>query len=186
MGNKSYKPKNDEDDEKNIKIFIIGGSAVGKTSLINVAVGGIFNPDEQTTNTLSVSKKLFKYKNKNYILNIWDSLGPEKLRSLNSLFLNDTKIVIFVYDICSRYSLEILKDYWINEINEKLGSSIIKGICENKIDLFSVQQVSKNEGRELADSIGAKFTETSAKDNPDGFIKFLEELTINYIDNFLH
>ena len=100
--------------------------------------------------------------------------------------MNDTKIVIFVYDICNRNSLESLKDYWIKEINEKLGTSIIKGICGNKSDLYLNQEVDEKEGRELADSIGAKFIETSAKDNPDGFIKFLEELIINYIDNFLH
>ena len=117
------------------------------------------------------------------MLSIWDTIGQEKLRSLNNLFFNDAKIVIFVYDICTKKSLETLKDYWINEINEKLGTSIIKGICGNKSDLYLNQEVDEKEGRELAVSINTKFTETSAKDYPDVFIEFLEELIINYIKN---
>ena len=183
MGNKSNKPKNDEDDEKNIKIYIVGDSGVGKTSLIKVATGGIFNPDERVTGVTSFYQKLFSYNNKNYYLNIWDTIGEEKLRSLNRLFFFESKIVIFVYDICYRNNLESLENYWINEINDKLGSSIIKGICGNKSDLYMKREVSEKEGKKLADSIGAKFIETSAKDDPDGLSHFLDELVISYINN---
>ena len=90
-------------------------------------------------------------------------VGQERLRSLNNLFYNETKIVIFVNDINVRNSLKSLKNYWINEIDEKLGKSIIKGICVNKSDLYLYQEVRGTEGKELAGSIGAKFTEASAK-----------------------
>ena len=91
-------------------------------------------------------------------------VGQERLISLNNLFYNETKIVIFVNDINVRNSLKSLKNYWINEIDEKLGKSIIiKGICVNKSDLYLYQEVRDTEGKELAGSIGAKFTETSAK-----------------------
>ena len=106
----------------------------------------------------------------------------KKLRSLNNLFFKETKIVIFVYDI-TRNSLEFLKNYLINEINEKLGTSIIKGIWGNKTDLYLKEKVSEEEGKKSADSIGAKFTETSAKDDSYSFIYFLEKLIINYIKN---
>ena len=183
MGNKSNKPETVEKGENLIKIILVGEAGSGKTNLINVAVGKEFNPDQLSTSVLSFSSKKFSYKNKNYTLNIWDTVGQERLRSLNNLFYNETKIVIFVYDISVRNSLESLKNYWINEINEKLGKSIIKGICGNKSDLYLYQEVSDIEGKELAGSIGAKFTETSAKDDPNGFIHFIEELATSYIKN---
>ena len=163
MGNKSNKPKNDESEKKEIKIILVGESGVGKTNLINVTVGLKFNPDQFTTSVHSFSKMPLKYNKNDYILQIWDTIGQEKLRSLNNLFFNDTKIVIFVYDICTRESLDSLKNYWIKEINEKLGTSIIKGICGNKSDLYLNQEVSEKEGSELADSIGQNLLKQQLK-----------------------
>ena len=44
--------------------------------------------------------------NNKYILNLWDTIGQEKFRSLTKIFLNDSKIVIFVYDITKEKTFE--------------------------------------------------------------------------------
>ena len=166
----------DSQDEY-IKVVLLGESGVGKTNLINILTGGEFNENETLTMASSFLLKKIKVNDKEYTIQIWDTIGHEKLRTLTKLFYTNSKIVIFVYDISVKASFEALKDYWINDVEQKLGKDIIKGVVGNKIDLFLNQQVSQEEGQEYAESIGAQFLEISAKsDNPKKFEDFLTNL----------
>ena len=51
-----------------------------------------------------------------YILSIWDTIGKEKLRSLTKIFFKNSKIVILVYDITNKKSIEELS-FWCYSIN---------------------------------------------------------------------
>ena len=106
------------EDESNIgiKAILIGESGVGKTNLINVALGMEFDEYSSVTYCSSFIKKVIKINNKEYILQLWDTVGQEKLRPLTKLFFKDSKIVILVYDKSSKESFKELK-YWYNEVN---------------------------------------------------------------------
>ena len=97
MGNKNNKkgfvkeysfdiPDIDESKLKNeYKIIFIGESGVGaKTSLINGIAGLKFDPNSKSTGTNSFTVIKIKLgKKKEIILNLWDTIGQEKYRSLN-------------------------------------------------------------------------------------------------------
>ena len=51
----------------------------------------------------------------------------------------------------------------------------------NKNDLYLEEKVSEIEGKAYADSIGAKFKLTSAKNNPKEFSDFIEEMLDEYL-----
>ena len=88
-----------------------------------------------------------------YILDLWDTIGQENLRTMNKLFYNNSRIVIFVYDITSRESFEDL-NYWINEVSSQLGDEdIIRGIIGNKIDLYLQEAVNDNDVEKLTKKI---------------------------------
>ena len=173
-----------EKKDKEIKIILVGDSGVGKTNLINVSVGKQFQVYTNASSTCSFSQKKFNYKNKNYTLNLWDTIGQEKLRILNKLFYKNSKIVIYVYDITRENALDGL-NYWVGEIKEKLGGKLIFGVCGNKSDLYLKEKVKEADGKKFAADLNAKFKVVSAKNDPYGFIDFLEELTRNYIDNVM-
>ena len=176
--------KNNNNTEE-IKVILVGGSGVGKTNLINVATGREFDQSSTTTTSCSFSQKEIKYNNKLYVLNIWDTIGQERLRELNKIFYKGAKIVIYVYDITRKCTFEDLKG-WINDTKEKLGEDgFIHAICGNKCDLYLNEEVSEGDGRQIADLIKAKFKLTSAKCNKKDFIIFLEELAHDYIDNLM-
>ena len=101
---------------------------------------------------------------------------------MTKIFVKDSNIVIFVYDITKRETFESLK-YWANEIEQILGKNLILGVVGNKIDLYLEEKVCENEGKEFADSIGAKFTVASAKDNPKEFASYIEEIFEIYLKN---
>ena len=171
----------DSQDEY-IKVVLLGESGVGKTNLINILTGGEFNENEKLTMASSFLLKKIKVNDKEYTIQIWDTIGHEKLRTLTKLFYTNSKIVIFVYDISVKASFEALKNYWINDVEQKLGKDIIKGVVGNKIDLFLNEEVSREEGEEFANSINAQFLLTSAKsDNPSNFEGFLTKLYEEYL-----
>ena len=170
--------KNLEDQE--IKVILVGESGTGKTSLINIAMGVKFVEGVETsTSTASFVTKIIKIGGKSYSLNLWDTIGQEKFRSLTKIFIKDSKIVIFVYDITRLESFKEL-DYWFKTIKEVLGDVPVLGIAGNKSDLFMKEQVKEEDAEKYAENKNVSFKLTSAK-NPLSFNTFLEDLLKQYI-----
>ena len=165
-----------------IKVILIGDSGVGKTNIIRLAIGKRFSSNQEPSLTLSFSRKEIKIKNMKYILDLWDTIGQENLRTMNKLFYNNSRIVIFVYDITSRESFEDL-NYWINEVSSQLGDEdIIRGIIGNKIDLYLQEAVNDNDVEKLTKKINGKYLRMSAKeDEPQKIENYLEELLSDYL-----
>ena len=171
----------DEDNAKNfIKIILVGDAGTGKTNLIGVATGQEFNSQNLTTTTCSYLRLMMKINNKEYQVNLWDTIGQEKYRSLTKIFFKDSKIVLFVYDITNRQSFESLQT-WKKTIDEILGNVPTIGVVGNKCDLYLNEQVKEEEGKKYADEIKAKFIYTSAKLDAKNFKIFLEGLVKDYV-----
>ena len=171
----------EEEESNNNKVIFLGEASVGKTNLIKISIGKPFDPHSLSTWTSSYVPKEILFNNRNYIFNLWDTIGQEKYRSLTKLFFKNAIIVILVYDITKRKSFEAL-DYWIEEVKSELGDKYILAIVANKSDLYTVEEVSAEEGENYATSKGAKFKLSSAKVDPLSFIQFLEELCIEFIE----
>ena len=172
----------DNNSEEEIKVILVGESGTGKTSLINATMGLPFKESLESTTANSFSSKKITIGSKQYILNLWDTIGQEKFRSLTKIFIKDSKIVLLVYDITRLNSFKEL-DFWYKMIRDILGDDIIVGVCGNKQDLFAREQVKEEEGRKYAEERNISFKLTSAK-NPLSFNKFLDELVKQYTEKF--
>ena len=168
------------EEEINIKLILLGESAVGKTSIINRYVEDSFSNDIISSSSMTYSRKRLTINKQNIILNIWDTVGQEKFKSLSKLFFNDTKIVVLVYSITEKDTF-IKLDYWLKAFQETIGDDVVLGVAGNKSDLFFQQTVSEEEGAKYAEKIGAIFSEISAKENKKGLDKFIEQLVTEYI-----
>ena len=62
-----------------------------------------------------------------------------------------------------------------------MGDEAIFGVAGNKKDLYMNEQVPEEEGRKFAELIGAKFSLTSAKEDPESINKFLDALLDEYL-----
>ena len=172
----------EKEDGEDIKVILVGEPGTGKTSLISVSVGEEFK--ELTNSTLLsnfVSKK-FNKNGKNYILNIWDTAGQEKYHAVTKIFTKNAQIVIFVYAINSKKTMEGLQTYWFKSIKDVLGEEPIFGLVGNKYDLFMFEEVKEEEAKEFAQQNDMQFELTSAKEDAEGFIKFLSQLLDEYIE----
>lgn len=173
--------EDDDCDDYSIKVILIGDSGVGKTNIINTSVGNEFNELEMTTTAASFSEKILEVNKKKCQLNLWDTIGQEKFRQLTRIFYNNSKIVIFVYDITRRDSFDALKD-WYKDVEENIGSDIVRGVIANKMDLYFEEEVKQDEGEAFAKSINATFLAYSAKNkNIEEFDEFLVKLVKEYV-----
>ena len=168
-----------EEEDDDIKVNLVGEMGTGKTSLINTAIGLEFQEKVPTTNSNSIMNKIIEIDGQSYSINLWDTIGQEKYRSLTNIFLNGAQIVIFVFDITSKGSFEQL-DYWFDIIEREVGKDIIKGIAANKIDLFENQKVEEDLIEEYSKNKGMKYSYTTATDIK-GFSDFLQNLIKDYL-----
>ena len=169
-----------ENIEDEIKVILVGESGTGKTSLINATMGLQFQEHMESTTTNNFSSKTIKINSKEYTLNLWDTIGQEKFRSLTKIFIKDSKIVLLVYDITVMRSFYEL-DYWYKIIHDILGDEPVIGICGNKQDLITKEQVKEEVAKKYAEEKNLPFRLTSAK-NPLSFNNFLEELVKKYVE----
>ncbi|EGR34065.1 ras small gtpase ric1, putative [Ichthyophthirius multifiliis] len=72
--------------------------------------------------------------------------------------------IVVVYDVTDKQSFENVKS-WMSEIEKYAQENVNKLLIGNKSDLQEKRQVSFDEGQQLAQSLGIKFIETSAKNS---------------------
>jgi len=169
--------------ENSIKIILIGSSGTGKTNIIKALVDKPFDESSNSTLTSSFISKKVNINNRDYHLEFWDTAGQEIYRSLIKLFLVDSKIVIFVYDITQKSTFEEL-DFWIKTAKDNLGDTPIYALFGNKKDLYVNEQVEEEEGLKKAEELGVYFKLTSAKTERANISNYIVELMEQYIKKY--
>jgi small GTP-binding protein len=96
-------------------------------------------------------------------LQLWDIAGQKHFSFVRPPFYRGASAIIYVYDITRRDSFSDIPN-WQAEVEHIItGKPFI--LLANKTDLLEERVVSKKEGENLAQQIGAmKYFETSAKD----------------------
>ena len=165
------------------KLVFIGDPGVGKTCIISRFLKGTFDADQITTVGASYATKTIKISetNESLTLDVWDTAGQEKYRSLTRIFFQGAKLAILVYDITRKDSFENLKNVWLKELKDHADKNVVLGVAGNKSDLYENEEVSEQEAREFAKSIGAIFCLTSAQSN-SGIEELFEEMGKKFLD----
>ena len=169
------------EDDKIIKIILLGESGVGKTNLIQVALDQPFQKEKISTLISSYYESEIIIQNKKYVYTLWDTAGQEVYRSLNKSFIKGSKIVILVFAINNRKSFEEI-DYWMNSVKESLEENkYIMALVANKSDLFDEQEIPDEEIMKKGKELNIKTKITSAAEDSVGFKMFLEELLKDFV-----
>ena len=169
-------------NEKDVKVILLGESGVGKTCIINRYINNEFqNNVASTLGSAFFLKEIIKGDTK-YNVNVWDTTGQERYHSVTNLFINDSHIIILVYSIDSKATFDNL-NYWYDTIREKLkGEKYILSVVGSKYDLVDNEVVTEEEGRKFAKEKDAIFKLVSAKEDPDGINKLFDILLDELIE----
>ena len=170
------------EQEESIKVILLGNSGVGKTQIINRFNNKQFMDNDLCTYTSSFITRAIEVNGQNKNLDVWDTAGQEKFRSVGKLFVKNAQIIILVYDTTSKKSFEDL-NFWNDFIQKELGQKITLGLAGNKTDLFTKEEVTKDEGKEYAKKWGAVFSLLSAKEDKPGIDLFFTEMVKKYLEN---
>lgn len=144
------------------KVVLIGAPSSGKSSLENRFINNNFVPNQEATIGAAFNSKVLKIDESEIKIDIWDTGGSEKYRSLVPMYFRDAKAAIVVFDITSEQSFTEASD-WIAEFRERgMPNSLIFGAA-NKIDLASDRKIKGDKIKEFAENHQLNFIiETSA------------------------
>jgi Ras-related protein Rab-6A len=143
------------------KVVFIGNPTAGKTSLLNRICNDKFLPNYDSTIGVDFFNKTIFYNESIFKLQLWDSAGQEKYRSLIPSYIRGASIIYLVYDINHHESFDAIIN-WLGFVTQYINKEQVKLILiGNKKDLE--RKVAYNEGETLAKKEGMLFFETSAK-----------------------
>ena len=157
----------EEDDDKKydyiFKLILIGSSGVGKTSILQRYIQKIFYDDYTCTIGVDFFMKSMKIDDKLIKLQLWDTAGTEKFKSITTGYYRGANAAFIVFDLTSRASFDAVPKwieayYRTNNENEK--NVVLIG---NKSDLEELREVSTEEAQSYAEINNMAYFETSAK-----------------------
>eukprot|EP01120_Amphizonella_sp_Union-15-10_P000749 TRINITY_DN1077_c0_g1_i1.p1 TRINITY_DN1077_c0_g1~~TRINITY_DN1077_c0_g1_i1.p1 ORF type:complete len:201 (-),score=25.82 TRINITY_DN1077_c0_g1_i1:126-728(-) len=154
------------------KYIIVGNSGVGKSCLLLQFTEKRFQTSHDVTIGVEFGSRTVTLQDKQVKLQIWDTAGQEKFRSITRSYYRGAAGALLVYDITRRESFDKLSE-WLDDCRKYSNSNIVIILIGNKCDLEGNRQVSIEEGEQFAKRNGLTFMETSAKSSQnveDAFI----------------
>lgn len=159
---------------KSLKVFFVGDTQVGKSAILNRFVQGSYSDDLHATIGAALSTQIVNLSTGPVRLQLWDTAGQEKYRSLSPLYFRGAHVAVIVFDVTQQSSADGLNS-WIAEVADQAPPHIPLYIVGNKVDLVEERCISTEQGEEIAKQFGAKYVETSAKSG-DGISTLFNEI----------
>ena len=120
--------------------------------------------EENNVSTIGVvsKKKDIIINNQKIILNIFDTSGQERYRSISTNFLRNSDGIIFVFDLTNGTTFDNIKR-WLITCDEVI-QDFQKIVVGNKLDLEN-REVDKERIEKFCEEKNLKYFETSARNN---------------------
>ena len=163
------------------KVLILGDATVGKTSILLRYIDNKFETDSLSTLGVDVKYKYVTLNNKKIRMNIWDTAGQDRFKTIAKNYYKGANAVIFVFDVNHKNTIEKIK-FWINSVKDNSSKDIIEIIVGNKIDIEGKREVTKEQMKSLGQNVGMETFETSAKTG-EGINEIFNYLVTNLIKN---
>jgi len=145
-----------------LKIILLGDAGVGKTSISGRYIDSTFKDNYQATIQVEKRMKIINEDDKTSVrLNIWDTAGQEKFRSITRQFYRDCHGAFIVFDLTKKSSFNELKN-WMDELKTHGNDDTVIIILANKSDLTTEREISEEEIKNKINN-KYKYFEVSAK-----------------------
>jgi len=120
-----------------------------------------------------------------YTVEILKTLPSEAYRAMREHLMKIADGMVIIYSITSKESFNSAQRIWDNlqKVERHLqrkGVPVV--LVGNKADLEGQRDVSKDEGKQLADRLGCEFEECSAKAGPGDFERIVKRLVVRIRD----
>ena len=148
---------------RSLKAVLVGDTKVGKSCILSQFVQETYDATMPPTVGAAFLTKIVTTDSGPIRLQLWDTAGQEKYRSLAPMYYRAAVAALLIFDVTNKNSLENLKN-WNQEICEKAPPGITVFVVGNKIDCVEDRVVTGDAGRSMAQQLGAPYYfEVSAK-----------------------
>ncbi|CAG8708045.1 1627_t:CDS:2, partial [Gigaspora rosea] len=129
---------------------------VGRSNLLLRFADDAFTPSFITTIGIDFKIRYIELNGKRIKLQIWDTAGQVRFRTITKAFCRRAMGIALVYDVTDERSFNI---------EQHASEGVNKILIGNKCDWVEKKAITKEQGQALADEFGIKFLEVSAKAN---------------------
>lgn len=151
---------NSMNNNNKFKVCMLGAFAVGKTSLVQRYINGLFSEKYITTLGVKIDKKTLNIDDQQISLILWDLAGEDEFMRVRSSYLRGSAAAILVADGTREESLDIALE--LNQKIRKEVGDIPTILLVNKSDLKDRWHIDQNQLNELS-ADNWDIIETSAK-----------------------
>ena len=127
----------DDLPDPDVKVILLGDSAVGKSKLVERFLMDEYNPRQLSTYALTLFRKTVKIvdgdRDKNTIVDFWDTAGQESFNRMHPSYYYRAHCCILVFDVTRKITYQHLSD-WYKELREYCPD-IPCLLIANKIDV---------------------------------------------------
>lgn len=164
------------------KLLLIGNSGVGKSCLLTRFADSTYEDIQTSTIGVDFKIRTIEIENKRIKLQIWDSAGQERFRTIAAAYYRGAHGIGVVFDVTDEKSFQSAQECWVEEIENNNCSSARKLLIGNKCDLDGEREVSQEDAEELAERYGMNYIETSAKTS-ENVIEAFETISRDIFEN---
>ena len=131
----SKDPETDPNDlsPADVKIILLGDSAVGKTKLVERFLMDEYNPQQLSTYALTMFRKNLDIDGKNVKVDIWDTAGQERFNKMHPAYYHRAHACILCFDVTRKATYQHL-GAWYDEMRDAC-ENIPCILVANKIDI---------------------------------------------------
>ncbi|KAH0787855.1 Ras-related protein Rab-22A [Histomonas meleagridis] len=144
---------------KKNKIVMLGDSGVGKTSLVKRWINNTYKGDQLPTIGAAYTQNIVNINNESYKIQVWDTAGEEKYRSMAPIYCQGAFGAMIVFDFLVKESFDSINS-WVSCL-DNTGGNIPIVICGNKVDLLE-DETKLIETCQKLNEMGYTFFATSA------------------------
>jgi hypothetical protein len=158
------------------KVCMLGGTGVGKTSLVSQFVNSIFSDKYLTTVGVKIDKKTVPVGSEEITLMLWDIYGEDEFQTVRDSYLRGTSGYLLVADGTRSATLDTATN--LQRKAESVVGRVPFLLLLNKADLNAKWEVDERALWKLADR-GWHVVKTSAKTGvgvDDAFTKLAREM----------
>ena len=159
------------------KINLIGDTKVGKTNILSKYINNKFDKNSKQTIGVELGIRIFKRKGYSCKMQIWDTAGHKRYKSITEAYYKGSKCAFVVYDITQKSTFDKIDEY-IKDLKSVTDNNVSIIILGNKCDLENERQITKEQGETKAKKYNAGFFEVSAlsgKNIDKAFEKLISE-----------
>jgi Ras-related protein Rab-8A len=167
-----------------IKLLLIGDSGVGKSCLLLRFCDDAWTPSFITTIGIDFKIRTIELDGKRIKLQIWDTAGQERFRTITTAYYRGAMGILLVFDVTDEKSFQNIRT-WYSNVEQHASEGVSKILVGNKSDWDEKRVVTTEQGQALADELGIRYVETSAKTNSqveDAFFTLSRDVKAHLID----